>query len=244
VLRVPWGALVYFAYRLPALSSGDVPFFQLLRLMSHVIDVRRIHVLAMVNDETVMNTKAFSLLFLAMAALLAAPSGAAPLGTVFSFQGHLADSGSPATGTNELQFSLLDAATGGNQVVNGPRGIAVSGANLFVVNNGSGTVGEYTTSGATVNATLVSGLSIPYGIAVLEETGSVPAMVLRPFTSSSTGFTFNFGSVINQRYQIQASTDLTTWVDLTNGVVTRPTMQVVDPMATNFSRRFYRVVSP
>ena len=29
-----------------------------------------------------------------------------------------------------------------------------------------GTIGEYTTSGATVNASLVSGLNYPYGIAV------------------------------------------------------------------------------
>ena len=45
--------------------------------------------------------------------------------------------------------------------LNAPSGIAVSGSDLFVVNNGSGgpgSVGEYTTSGATVNASLVSGL--------------------------------------------------------------------------------------
>ena len=46
-------------------------------------------------------------------------------------------------------------------------GIAVSGSDLFVANYVSnGTIGEYTTSGATVNASLVSGLSDPGGIAV------------------------------------------------------------------------------
>jgi hypothetical protein len=37
---------------------------------------------------------------------------------------------------------------------------------LFVTNAASGTIGEYTTSGATVNASLISGLSDPVGIAV------------------------------------------------------------------------------
>ena len=46
------------------------------------------------------------------------------------------------------------------------RGIAVSGTNLFVANYGSGIIGEYTTSGATINAALISGLDYPYGIAV------------------------------------------------------------------------------
>jgi hypothetical protein len=37
---------------------------------------------------------------------------------------------------------------------------------LFVANTGGNTIGEYTTSGAVVNASLVSGLNEPYGIAV------------------------------------------------------------------------------
>ena len=38
--------------------------------------------------------------------------------------------------------------------------------NIFVTNNGNGTVGEYATSGAAVNAALISGLSAPSGIVV------------------------------------------------------------------------------
>jgi hypothetical protein len=53
-----------------------------------------------------------------------------------------------------------------------PAAIAVSGGNLFVTNELTGTIGEYTTSGATVNASLVSGLHLPYGIAVVS--ASVP----------------------------------------------------------------------
>ena len=44
--------------------------------------------------------------------------------------------------------------------------MAVSGGNIFVANSGNGTIGEYTTSGATVNASLISGLTVPLGIAV------------------------------------------------------------------------------
>ena len=49
----------------------------------------------------------------------------------------------------------------------GPWGIAVDGSDLFVVNNGNGTIGEYTTSGAVVNASLISGLNDPMGIAIV-----------------------------------------------------------------------------
>ena len=42
----------------------------------------------------------------------------------------------------------------------------MSGGDLFVVNEGSDTIGEYTTSGLPVNPSLISGLSTPFGIAV------------------------------------------------------------------------------
>jgi hypothetical protein len=45
-------------------------------------------------------------------------------------------------------------------------------AQIFVTNLDPGTIGEYTTSGATVNAMLVSGLDDPSGIAVVA--ASVP----------------------------------------------------------------------
>jgi uncharacterized delta-60 repeat protein len=45
--------------------------------------------------------------------------------------------------------------------------VLLSGEQIFVTNAGLGTVGEYTTSGATVNASLISGLSTPEGIAAV-----------------------------------------------------------------------------
>lgn len=50
--------------------------------------------------------------------------------------------------------------------LNYPINIAVSGSDLFVVNFGSGTISEYTTSGSLVNASLISGLQDPQGIAI------------------------------------------------------------------------------
>src|SRR5579862_4812018 len=38
-----------------------------------------------------------------------------------------------------------------------PIGIAFSGSDMFIANEITGTIGEYTTSGATVNSSLISG---------------------------------------------------------------------------------------
>jgi len=50
--------------------------------------------------------------------------------------------------------------------LNDPRGIVVDGSNLFVTNHDGGTIGEYTTSGATLNAALISVLNVPSGLAL------------------------------------------------------------------------------
>src|SRR5580700_1932988 len=45
-------------------------------------------------------------------------------------------------------------------------GAARAGGTIFEANNNDGTIGAYTTSGATVNAALISGLRAPSGIAL------------------------------------------------------------------------------
>src|SRR5262245_24386341 len=47
---------------------------------------------------------------------LAWAPGASALGTAFTYQGRLADAGSPATGSYDLEARLFDAASGGGQV--------------------------------------------------------------------------------------------------------------------------------
>ena len=53
---------------------------------------------------------------LALASLTAATGriGGAPVGTPFTYQGRLAEGGSPASGQYDLQIVLFDAASGGN----------------------------------------------------------------------------------------------------------------------------------
>ena len=57
---------------------------------------------------------------LAAAVLLAAihpqASAQTPVGTAFTYQGRLADGGSPAHGDYDFKFSLYDDLTGGSQV--------------------------------------------------------------------------------------------------------------------------------
>jgi len=52
-------------------------------------------------------------------------------------------------------------------------GIAVSGDDLFVTSQSNGTIGEYTTSGEVVNASLITGLSSPRAIVVVPEPSSL-----------------------------------------------------------------------
>jgi hypothetical protein len=51
----------------------------------------------------------------------------------------------------------------------------VSGSNLFVLNGN--TIGEYTTSGATVNASLITGLGGANSIAIASSTVPVPPAI-------------------------------------------------------------------
>ncbi len=65
------------------------------------------------------------------------------------------------------EYDAVTGVTINSTLVSGldmPAGLALAGNRLFVANEG-GTVGEYTTSGATVNASLIS-IGIPVGIAV------------------------------------------------------------------------------
>lgn len=53
---------------------------------------------------------------IAMVLSFAGMSKAAPVGTVFTYQGRLTDAGNPANATYDFKFSLYDALTGGHQV--------------------------------------------------------------------------------------------------------------------------------
>lgn len=65
-----------------------------------------------------MRTRSVCLICTWVAGLIAVVSGAwgASVGTAFTYQGQLRDGGLPADGSYNLQFSLYDAATGGNKL--------------------------------------------------------------------------------------------------------------------------------
>jgi len=77
----------------------------------------------------------------------------------------------PGTLINASLISGLDGADG----------IAISGNDLYVVNLGNGTIGEYTTAAATVNSDLISGLDEPLSIVIS------PAPVPEPSTLALAG---------------------------------------------------------
>ena len=64
-----------------------------------------------------------------------------------------------------------------------------------------------------------------------------------PYTLNASGFSFMVIYDATNSYRVRGSTNLTTWVDVTNfpngGV-----RHFLDPSATNFNRRFYRAVAP
>jgi hypothetical protein len=57
-------------------------------------------------------------------------------------------------------------------------------------------------------------------------------------------FQFQLNGQIGGSYTLQASTNLTSWAAVTNVVSTNINMLLVDPGATNYGQRFYRIVSP
>ena len=58
------------------------------------------------------------------------------------------------------------------------------------------------------------------------------------------GFTFNLPPTSGLNGLIQVSTNLATWSTLTNFIGTNITLNILDPAATNGTRRFYRAVIP
>jgi hypothetical protein len=69
-----------------------------------------------------------------------------------------------------------------------------------------------------------------------------------PYLARTSGFTFSLALQTNFTYRIQAATNLAAkpvlWVDLTNFTAASATFNFTDPAATNYSFRFYRVISP
>ena len=102
--------------------------------------------------------------------------GLLPLGGLAISGSNLFITGSDADNISEYTTSGVTVNASLVTGLNFPLGVATDGADLFVVNGANfantteisniiDTIGEYAISGATVNASLISGLNVPLGIA-------------------------------------------------------------------------------
>jgi len=91
--------------------------------------------------------------------------------------------------------------------------MAISGSDLFVSNAGNGlpsngTIGEYTTSGLTVNSSLISGFTYPWGIAISGNDTFVSVFIAGTVSEYTTaGGTVNASLIsgLNEPYGIAVS---------------------------------------
>jgi len=90
--------------------------------------------------------------------------------------------------------------------------ISAAQAQIFVTNWGNGTVGEYNTDGSTVNASLVSGLYEPEGIAisgndlyVVNGTGTINEYTLGATPGTVTGSTLSLVTGLNAPFGLAIS---------------------------------------
>ncbi len=75
--------------------------------------------------------------------------------------------------------------------------------------------------------------------------GNGPPALSGPFAFNSSGFTLKLTTLeTNRVYRVQASTNLVSWIDLTNFIPGVTNLIFSDATGTNFHHRFYRVVSP
>jgi len=69
-----------------------------------------------------------------------------------------------------------------------------------------------------------------------------PIFFTWPGTFTNQVFQLQLSATPNQAYVLQASTDLQTWVSLTTNIPPATPFYLTDPNATNFMRRFYRIM--
>jgi Astacin (Peptidase family M12A)/Right handed beta helix region len=118
-------------------------------------------------------------------------------------------------------------------------------ANFAYTNSG----GNYTAQYISTTATDTNGNTSEFSADVLASNVPAPsAQFAAPLVWRTNGFVFNLTFTTNFSYHIQATTNLSTnpipWIDLTNFTADSSSFTFTDHTATNFSVRFYRVVSP
>ena len=119
-----------------------------------------------------------------------------------------------------------------------------SGNGRFLFNATGNFAGQYIATTATDGTTEDTS---EFSTSVAATNGPALFAFTGPFTRNGSGFAFSVILQPNLPYMIQATTNLgvtNAWVTLTNFTATTTPVSVLDPTATNFSKRFYRVVTP
>jgi hypothetical protein len=110
------------------------------------------------------------------------------------------------------------------------------------------TAGNYTGQYLSTTAVSAGGDTSEFSLDALATNYTAPlAQFTAPLQSSASGFLFSVALQTNFSYHIQAATNLVapvTWTVLTNFTATNGLFNFIDPTATNYRTRFYRVVSP
>jgi hypothetical protein len=89
------------------------------------------------------------------------------------------------------------------------------------------------------------GVSIPIGgVRQLLPDAACPSLLSAPVFSKHSGCQMTLKGPVGGTYILQASTNMTHWINLQTNINTTGTLAITDTTATNFSLRFYRAVSP
>jgi hypothetical protein len=114
-----------------------------------------------------------------------------------------------------------------------------------VANFYNNTVGEYTSSGATVNASLISGLDLPTGIAISPASAVLPPPPVLTLQSWNGYPLLTLQGTLGDTYTIQYTTNLAApnWTPM----VVVPNLpvspyQMIDPAGVGQTARFYRAL--
>jgi parallel beta-helix repeat protein len=126
-----------------------------------------------------------------------------------------------------------------------PLSTDAGGNGNFSFNASGNFLGQYIATTATDTTT---GDTSEFSASVIASNGPPPSItIVGPFALTNGVFGFNVQLQTNLPYRIQATTNLAgsnSWVDLTNFTATSSPVSFADPGASNFVRRFYRIVSP
>lgn len=120
-----------------------------------------------------------------------------------------------------------------------------SGAASFALLVSGNFSGQFLTA---ITTDQLTGNTSEFSPGLLATNGPALPSFAGPALLTSTGFLAQISLTLGQNYRVQATTNLgaapVVWVDLTNFTASATNHAFLDRAATNFPRRFYRVVSP